>query len=194
MTVPGEARPRLVLVEGRSDAAAVLALAALVGCELRPDRIWLQPAEGVTNFPRLLADFVAAHPGAAFCGLYDIADERYVRRALLGAGMPLPEGGSPESFGFFACAADLEDELIRALGPPAVEAVIEQEGELPSLRRFQAMPQHRGTPVHQQLRRFLGTRATRKIRAARRLVEALTVPRLPPPLAGLAAKLLEVSA
>jgi len=97
---------------------------------------------------------------------------------------------SLESFGFFACAADLEDELIAALGAESVERVIEAQSELPSLRRFQAMPQHRGTPVRQQLRRFLGTRATRKIRTAPRLVEALTVAQLPRPLAGLAAALL----
>ena len=98
-----------------------------------------------------------------------------------------------ESFGFFACVADLEDELIRALGAEAVERMLETQAELTSFRRFQAMPQHRHTPAHHQLRRFLGTRATRKIRSAQRLVEALNVGRLPHPLAQLAAKLLEAA-
>jgi hypothetical protein len=84
--------------------------------------------------------------------------------------------------------------LIRALGAEAVERVIDAEGELPSLRRFQAMPQRGETPVPQQLRRFLGTRATRKIRCAPRLVEALSLARLPHPLAGLASRLLEAAA
>jgi hypothetical protein len=71
--------------------------------------------------------------------------------------------------------------------------VLEAQGELYSFRRFQAMPQHRRKPVHHQLRRFLGTRATRKIRSAQHLVEALDFARLPRPLAKLAARLLEVA-
>ena len=181
--------PTLVLLEGESDVAAVRALARLVGCELDPARIVLRSANGVTNFSQALSDFLALHPNAAFCGLYDVADERHVRRALVRAGAGPADGVSLESRGFFACTADLEDELIGALGTDAVERVIEAQNELASLRRFQAMPQHRDRPVRQQLRRFLGTRATRKIRTAPRLVEALAVAQLPRPLAGLAARL-----
>ena len=183
-----------VLVEGESDAAAVHALANLIGLDLARHRIRLQSAHGVTNYSRVLTEFRSANPAAEFCGLYDVAEEKYVRRALSSVGMALTDETPVELFGFFACVADLEDELIRALGAGLVERVIEAQGELPSFRRFQAMPQHRGTPAEQQLRRFLGTRATRKIRSARRLVEALTVDRLPPPLARLAARLRSAAA
>jgi hypothetical protein len=179
----------LVLVEGDSDAAAVRALAALVGCKLEAQGIEIRSAAGVTNFSRELADFLRTQPGAKFCGMYDVADEWHVRRALATAGVPASEHGSLEDLGFFACVADLEDELIRALGPEAVERVIEGEGELDSFRRFQAMPQHRQSPVHQQLRRFLGTRATRKIRCGQRLVEAMDLSQLPRPLVELAGRL-----
>jgi hypothetical protein len=114
--------------------------------------------------------------------MYDTADDRHVRRALADAAIPVEPDTPLESFGFFACVADLEDELIRALGAEAVERVIEAQGELASFRRFQVMPQHRGTPLNQQLRRFLGTRATRKIRSAQSLVEALDPAHLPRPL------------
>jgi len=181
----------LVLVEGDSDAAAVRALADLIGCDLGLHHIQIWSAAGVTNFSRVLADFVRTHPSAAFCGLYDVADERHVRRALANAAIPIAAHESLESFGFFACVADLEDELIRALGAEAVERVIAAQAELTSFRRFQAMPQHRRAPVPHQLRRFLGTRATRKIRSAKRLVEALDLARLPHPLVQLAAKLRE---
>ncbi|GAB2601559.1 hypothetical protein GCM10027034_38480 [Ramlibacter solisilvae] len=183
----------LVLVEGESDAGAVRALGGLLACDLDAHRIRICPAGGVTNFSQLLREFVRAHPGAEFCGMYDVADERHVRRALAHAGLPAAAHDSLESFGFFACVADLEDELIRALGAGAVERVLEAQGELVSFRRFQAMPQHRGTPVHQQLHRFLGTRATRKIRCARLLVEALGLDRLPRPLTQVAARLLEAT-
>ena len=177
----------LVLVEGDSDAAAVRALACRIGCDLGLHHIQIRPAAGVSNFSRVLADFVRTHPGADFCGMYDVADERHVRRALADAAVPIAVHESLESFGFFACVADLEDELIRALGAEGVERVLEAQDELHSFRRFQAMPQHRDEPGHDQLRRFLGTRATRKIRSAQRLVEALDLARLPHPLAQLAA-------
>jgi hypothetical protein len=182
--------PTLVLVEGESDAGAVRALADLVGCDLDLHRIQIWSADGVTNFSKVLAEFVRTHPGAEFCGMYDVEDERHVRRALDNAAIPVAAHESLEAFGFFACVTDLEDELIRALGAEAVERVLEAQAELASFRRFQAMPQHRRAPVHQQLRRFLGTRATRKIRSAQRLVETLDLARLPRPLMQLAARLL----
>jgi len=179
----------LVLVEGESDAAAVRALAGLLGRDLDSSPIRICSAGGVTNFPQALSELARAHPSASFCGLYDIAEERYVRRALTNAAVRDAAQESLESFGFFACVADLEDELIRALGAEAVQHVLDAQGELASFRRFQAMPHHRLTPVGSQLRRFLGTRATRKIRSARLLVERLDVHRLPRPLAQLAARL-----
>ena len=184
----------LVLVEGDSDAAALRALAGLLGCDLDSHQIHILSAHGVTNFSRLLVEFLCTHPGARVCGLYDTADEQHVRRALAYAAIPIAAEECLESYGFFACVTDLEDELIRALGVEAVERVLEAQGELTSFRRFQAMPQHRRTPVHHQLRRFLGTRATRKIRSAQRLVEALDRGRLPRPLVQLMSKLLEVPA
>lgn len=71
----------LVLVEGDSDAAALRALARLLGCDLDRRRIHIQSARGISNFSRLLVEFLRTHPGARFCGLYDTADERHVRRA-----------------------------------------------------------------------------------------------------------------
>ena len=135
--------PTLVLVEGDSDAAAVRALADLVRFDLGLHHVQICSAAGVTNFSRVLADFVRTHPGADFCGMYDVADERHVRRALANAAVPVAADESLESFGFFACVADLEDELIRALGAEAVERVLDAQAELSSFRRFQAMPQHR---------------------------------------------------
>jgi hypothetical protein len=183
----------LVLVEGDSDAGAVHALAALLGLKLDAIGVEVRSAAGVTNFPRLLSEFARVHPGVAVCGLYDAADERHVRRALVQAGQPIRGEETPESYGFFACVVDLEDELIRALGTPIVEDVLQAQGELASFRRFQVMPQHRGSAPHAQLRRFLGTRATRKIRCARLLAERLDPARLPPPLQRLAVRLREAA-
>ena len=180
---------RLVLVEGESDANAVRALAARIGCDLGLCRIDIVPAGGVTNFANVLSTYLRAHPRAHVCGMYDTADEWHVRRALTKAEILISGGGSIEEAGFFACIDDLEDELIRALGVQTVERVVEEQAELDSFRSFQAMPQHRNSPTHRQLHRFLGTRANRKIRSAKRLVEALDLAKLPRPLLKLAAHL-----
>ena len=62
------------------------------------------------------------------------------------------------------CVADLEDELIRALGAAAVEQVVAAQGELGSFRTFQKQPAWRGRAIEEQLRRFMGTYGGRKIR------------------------------
>ncbi len=87
-----------------------------------------------------------------------------------------------EAAGFYVCVADLEDELIRALGSDAVERVVAAAGELGSWRTFQKQPAWRGQPVDQQLRRFMGTHSGRNIRYASLLVEALDLDRVPRPL------------
>src|SRR5262249_13982603 len=103
----------LVLVEGDSDAGAVRTLAAILGCDLGLRRIKICSAGGVTNFSQSLAGFVRTHPNAQFCGMYDVAEQRHVRRALASASVAIAADESLERFGFFACVADLEEELIR---------------------------------------------------------------------------------
>jgi hypothetical protein len=77
---------------------------------------------------------------------------------------------------------DLEDELIHALGAPAVEQAIEAEGDLGPFRTLQNQPEWRGRRVEEQLRRFMGSGGSRKIRYARLLVEALDLDEIPRPL------------
>ena len=169
-----------VIVEGDSDAAAVQELARRVGRDLDDEGVIVRSAHGVTNFTRLVDQVRRRHPGAQIAGLYDQAEERHVRRAL-GLFEPGVSRDDIEAAGFFVCVADLEDELIRALGTDAVERVLDEHDELRSFHRFQAQPQHRDGATSQQLRRFLGTRATRKIRYGRFLVEALDLARTPLP-------------
>jgi hypothetical protein len=87
-----------------------------------------------------------------------------------------------ERLGFFVSVADLEDELIRALGADAVRRVLDAASELDAFRIFQRQPAWRGRRLEEQLRRFLGTHSGRKIRSARLLVDALDLDRVPRPL------------
>jgi hypothetical protein len=170
-----------ILVEGWSDQAAVEALARRRGRDLASEGIVVVPIGGATNVERFMHALGSRGLGLQLAGLYDIAELQHVRRALertaIGEGHATIERVA--ELGFFACDADLEDELIRALGTSAVEHVLDGEGELASFRRFQEQPAQRGRDLHAQLRRFLGTRAGRKVRYGTLLVDALDLDRVP---------------
>jgi hypothetical protein len=87
-----------------------------------------------------------------------------------------------EALGFYVCTADLEDELIRALGAASVEQIITAQGEIRSLRIFQKQPAQRLQSPERQLHRFMGTRSGRKSHYARLLAGALDLSRVPRPL------------
>jgi hypothetical protein len=63
-----------------------------------------------------------------------------------------------EGLGFYACDADLEDELTRALGPAAMEELLEAQGELSAFRTYQKQPAHRQRAIEAQLSGFLWNR------------------------------------
>jgi len=180
----------VVLVEGLSDQIAVEVLAHRLHRSLASEGTFVAPAGGATNLGKLLATFGPAGRDVRVMGLYDAPMERRIRGNLLAAGIG---SGHPSvalaTLGFHACHRDLEEELIRTLGPDAVERVIAEQGELGSLRRLQQMPAQRDRAEADQLHRFIGCRTGRKYRYARALTEALDLDRLPPPLAALAAQL-----
>lgn len=175
----------VVLVEGRSDQIAVETLAARLGRQLDREGVAVAPMGGVHAIERYLTRFGPRGANLRVAGLYDVGEEDVVRRGLLragfGSGPPLTRAAM-EELGFYACVADLEDELIRALGVAAVEAVIAAQGELGAFRSLQKQPAWRGRCSDAQLRRFMGSGARRKAQYARLLVEALDPPSVPRPL------------
>ncbi len=180
----------VVLVEGISDQLALETLAKRRGRQLEDERLRIVQMGGSKNIDRYLELF--GHPGlnATLRGLCDVAEEGDFRRGLERAGLGRGLGRAEmEALGFFVCVEDLEDELIRALGPESVEQIVEANGELESFRRFQNQPAQRGRKLNAQLRRFMGTRGGRKIRYAPLLVEALDLDRVPLPLDGVLAHL-----
>ncbi|MFI8945185.1 TOPRIM nucleotidyl transferase/hydrolase domain-containing protein [Streptomyces sp. NPDC053750] len=170
-----------VLLEGPSDAAAVEALAARHGRDLAGEGVCVLPMGGamsVGRFARLLG------PSGLDLRLTGLCDERergYYVRAL--------EQADASLHGLFVCAADLEDELIRALGVTRVTELVEAEGDARPLKTFLRQPAQQGRTAQQQLRRFLGTKKGRKIHYGHALVAALTPDRAPAPLANLLAAL-----
>ena len=163
----------VVLVEGMSDQAAVETLAERSRRDLRGEGVFVVPMGGATNIGHFVDLFGPGGFGVRLAGLCDQGEERDFRRGLDRVGP------------YFVCVADLEDEMIRALGTRRVEELIEAEGEGGPFLTFTRQPAHRGAVRDQQLRRFMGTRSGRKIRYGRILAAALDLTRVPGPLAGL---------
>jgi hypothetical protein len=173
----------VVLVEGVSDGLAVETLAARRGRDLASEGVAVVPLDGAGNIRSALARYGPEGLGVGLAGLYDAGEEGWFSRALEDAGLGSSLGRPElERLGFFVCVQDLEDELIRALGVPAVEAVVAAQGELRPFRTLQKQPAQRDWTTEAQLRRFLGTHSGRKAQYARALVEALDLERVPKPL------------
>jgi hypothetical protein len=157
--------PAVVLLEGRSDVAAVRVVATTVGLPSGAYR--LVDMGGVTNVRRYLA------------AATDAGEAHVVARAL---GV---DEGELAGHGFSVCDADLEDELIRACGPDVVLDVLDRQGLSARLATFRNQPAWRGRPLPDQLHRFAGTMSGRKSLLAAALAAALEPDQIPAPLSRL---------
>ncbi len=164
----------VVLLEGDSDVAAVRALAAGHGRDLAAEGVCVLPMGGAMSVGRYARRLGPSGLGLRLTGLCDVRERPFYARGFAEAG--------ERADGFFVCEADLEDELIRALGTPRVERIIHAEGESRALRTFRRQPAQRDRASHRQLRRFLGTKSGRKIHYGTVLTAALTPDHLPAPL------------
>jgi hypothetical protein len=174
---------RIVLVEGVSDQVALEALAERRGRDLAAEGVSIVPIGGAQAIGRFLDMFGPQGLDVRLAGLCDAAEEADFRggleRAGFGSNLTRDE---MERLGFYVCDADLEEELIRALGAAAVEQVLDAHGDLAPFRTLQKQPAWKGRTREEQLRRFMGSGGRRKIRYARFLVEALDPSQLPRPL------------
>ncbi|MFJ8669641.1 TOPRIM nucleotidyl transferase/hydrolase domain-containing protein [Streptomyces sp. NPDC093600] len=170
-----------VLLEGPSDLAAVETLAARRGRDLAAEGVCVVSMGGAMSIGRYAGILGPPGLGLRLAGLCDEREQRFYDRGLKRARAPHRD--------FFVCVADLEDELIRALGTSRVEEIVQAEGDLRAWQTFLHQPAQHGRPRHQQLRRFLGTKKGRKIRYGHLLVDALAPDQVPDPLDDLLASL-----
>lgn len=160
----------VLLVEGASDRAALLTVAGVLGRDLAG--VEIVAMGGITNLRKHLAAVV---PGARLAVLHDARETPYVDRTL---------AGHDGRVARFVCEADLEDELVRALGLPAVLEIVEAAGDLAAWRTLCNQPFHRERDRRAVLRRFFGTTSGRKHKYAALLAAALDPDRVPAPLRG----------
>jgi hypothetical protein len=175
----------VVLVEGASDSAAVRALARRLGYDLDAEGVSIVAMGGYGHLGRFLERYGPSGLGVRLAGLYDAPEERHFRRGLARAGFGSSlTHADLEGLGFFACDGNLEDELTRALGPAAMEELLETQGELSAFRTYQKQPAHRQRAIQAQLSGFLWNR---KLEYGALIVNALDLERIPRPLAGVLA-------
>ncbi|MBC3985734.1 ATP-dependent endonuclease [Streptomyces sp. AC536] len=171
----------VVLLEGPSDAAAVNALAARHDRDLEAEGVCVLSMGGAMSVARFTSLLGPLGLGLRLTGLCDVAESRFYARGW-------ERAGATEQ-GFFVCAADLEDELIRALGVTRVTDLVRAEGDQRALQTFLRQPAQQHRTSQQQLRRFLGTKKGRKIHYGRVLAEAVDLAHVPAPLDDLLASL-----
>ena len=178
-----DATRAVLLVEGISDQRALEALAARRGRNLGAEGVSVVAIGGAQAIGRFLDRYGPRGIDIRVAGLCDVGEEHDFRRGLErgGFGSNLTRA-EMESRGFYVCVEDLEDELIRALGVETVEQIADAEGDLRSFRTLQKQAAWQGRPMQEQLRRWLGSGGSRKIRYARLLVDALDLDRVPRPL------------
>ena len=168
----------VVLLEGRSDVAAVAEVAA--GSGLTADSYRLVDMGGVTGIRRQLQALRAEPVPVRVLGMCDAGEVDIVVRALSAEGVR--DEADLAGHGFTVCRADLEEELIRALGPDRVLGVLDRLGLSHRLAVLQNQPAWRGRPLTDQLHRFAGTTAGRKELLAGELAAELAPDEVPAPL------------
>jgi hypothetical protein len=172
----------VVLVEGISDRLAVETLAERRGRDLDAEGISVIAMGGAHALANALRHVDSR---VQLAGLCDAGEEDAFRRAVEACGVGAARDRAElEALGFFVCEADLEDELVRALGCARVAEIIDAEGETGRLRTFQKQPEKRALPLAAQLHGFMWNR---KVRYAPLLVRALDLDHVPRPLDGVLA-------
>lgn len=173
----------IVLVEGVTDELALTLAAWRSGRDLTAEGVSVVPINGAHAISRFLRRLAAEEPGAMLAGLYDEGEEEVIRAALERAGFGTNLDRSRlEKVGFFACVADLEEELIRAAGESILLRLIELEGDAQPWHTFRNQRAWNGRPVDQQFRRFIRSVSERNSRYIRAIVETIDPSRLPRPL------------
>jgi predicted ATPase len=171
----------VILVEGLSDQYALEALADRRGKNLDGEGVSVVPIGGASNIDTYLSLFGPTGFDLSVAGLCDLAEERLFTAALGRAGHAVNSRADMEQLGFFVCSADLEDELIRAVGAADVVRLIDATGDLTSFQALQQQPANRTASLDDQVSAFI---RGHKIKYAPILVDALDLTRVPAPLDG----------
>lgn len=165
---------RVLLVEGPSDAAAVVALAGALDVDVPTSGVVVM--DGITNVRRHLVELAVDVQPAV---LHDAGEAAHVLRVL---DTLRSSDGRTRPVRTIECDVDLEDELIRALGVERVVEIVTSGGDLAAWHTITRQPFHRDRDPATVMHRFLGAGSGRKIRYAGLMAAALDAATAPSPL------------
>jgi hypothetical protein len=174
--------PTWVLLEGASDVAAVQAASERAGLELGDAGVRLIDMGGATNVRRHLLDAARAPTSPRVLGMCDIKEGGFFVRALRELECDVSSVDELPRWGFQLCDRDLEDELMRALGPDGVRRVLDSLRLSGRFATFTRQPAWAARDFHEQARRFAGVASGRKEVMAAALAATLDPEALPSPL------------
>ncbi len=117
----------VILLEGHSDLLAIRVLARALDVDLDARGISLLSLDGAGSVVHYLSLFGPAGLGLTLRGLCDADHEETWRTRLQDAGIEVTDRAAMNAVGFQVADADLEEELIGALGTQRVSELIEKE-------------------------------------------------------------------
>lgn len=179
----------VVLVEGVSDQVAVDTVAGRSNRVLEAGRVAVVPIGGAQAIDTFLDRF-SRGDGAVerIIGLCDAAGAPRWGQAFDRHNAVTASGDDAATASFHVCTADLEDELIRAVGTERVVELLDEHGDLRPFRTLQKQAAWLDRPVAAQVHRFIGSGARRKLRYAAVLAaESVVADRVPAPLSAVLA-------
>ncbi|NJM91852.1 MAG: ATP-dependent endonuclease [Rhodospirillaceae bacterium] len=172
-----------MLVEGISDQIAVETLAGRQARDLAKEGVAVVPIGGAHSVSKFLARFGPKGIGLHVSGLCDAAEERLFCRELARAGLRAARYAQRTRKRGLLRLRPRPGRRTNSRGrPDAIEAILAQERDLASFRTLQKQAAWRDACFVDQLRRFLGAGARRKLRYASLFVLALDLDRQPRPL------------
>ena len=163
----------IILVEGISDQIALETLAERLGRNLAAEGVVVVPIGGAHAVANVVGAFAARD--VRLSGVVDTAEADLFHAAAGGT-----NGLSSDRI--HVCNRDLEDELIAAVDPAALESLLAFEGDLSAFRTLQKQPGWRERPFAAQMHRWMRSISGRSNTYADRILRAADGDRLPAPL------------
>lgn len=176
----------VIFVEGFSDFLAVRTLAETLGVNLDAAGVSLLSLEGADLLGHYLVLLGPKGLNVHIRGLCDVDKETAWIQLLSDAGLSIADRADLNAAGFQVAEADLEAELVSALGEQRVEVTIAEAGAADKLEIFRQQPANTDLAGEELLLAFI---RKRKIKWAPLLAAAITPPEVPTPIANLLAEL-----
>jgi predicted ATPase len=145
----------VILLEGYSDLLAVRVLARALDVDLDARGVSLLSLDGADSIVHYLSLFGPAGLGLTLRGLCDADHEETWRARLQDAGIEATERAAMNAVGFQVADADLEEELIDALGTQRVSELIEEENAEQAFTNFAQQAATAGLSLAEQQHDFL---------------------------------------